>query len=443
MVTAEKTVRCVIEKFNEDQRIAFGRAYTSVIKGRPVVDNDGDLVEVAELEKAAQAFASQRAIKVTHRGRQTGELVESLVTSPDKARAMGLPADSDVAWWVGVRIDDGDAWAAVKRRELREFSFGGDGVRTEIPRPENAHVSPDAPAETYRLHDLELKELSLVPLGAGEDVPIMVIKTKKEKKEVTKKKLTAEDVRKLFSKAGIDLSSLGKEMIDPEQLAAQLQPLQGVMETVASLVDGAHAAGMQAGSGSEGGDKNLPNNSDDPETDPKKTEDDDDPDKKGGDMPDAMKQRLAALEKELETSKARQAALEARAEREEALGKVRDRWGSLPLPEDALVAIQAAATTVEKSSGSTAEIVLPRATMDKLLKALDSVGGLLKESEAFKTVGSRKPGRAPGQEGALKELDDRVSKLMKDEPKITQARAMHKIFMADPDLAARVEGRKE
>lgn len=123
-VDAEK--RFTISKVNEDQRLVFGWASVSVSKdGTQLEDLQGDVIDPADLENAAYDFMLySRGVDEMHRGRVKGQMVESLVVTPDKLAAMGLEAKNAprAAWWVGFKLDP-DAFAKVKSGDYKMFSI--------------------------------------------------------------------------------------------------------------------------------------------------------------------------------------------------------------------------------------------------------------------------------------------------------------------------------
>lgn len=114
----------------EDQRLII--AWASVIErdGREVVDRQGDIIGRAELEAAAEEFArGPRTLKLAHDGDPIGEIVQSLVWSPETAAAVGVEWNGVTGWLVVARVTDDEAWRAVKSGELRALSIGGVGRR--------------------------------------------------------------------------------------------------------------------------------------------------------------------------------------------------------------------------------------------------------------------------------------------------------------------------
>lgn len=130
-----------ISKTDEDQRLVFGWAYQTHDKdGNLIIDKSGEYVEDPdELERAAYNFViKSRAQGDMHKRSMANEqipvgtMVESMVFTPEKIEKMGLPKGAlPTGWWTGFRVNDDDAWAAVKRGERKSFSIHGKAVRKE------------------------------------------------------------------------------------------------------------------------------------------------------------------------------------------------------------------------------------------------------------------------------------------------------------------------
>jgi hypothetical protein len=124
-------------KVDTDKRLAFGWASVSKINGSPVVDKQGDYIDLDDLEEAAYNYV--RASRVggdMHRRKnwvdsphQVSDMVESFVITDDKVKAMNLPESTPRGWWVGYKIHDGEAWDLVKKGERTGFSIHGKGIR--------------------------------------------------------------------------------------------------------------------------------------------------------------------------------------------------------------------------------------------------------------------------------------------------------------------------
>lgn len=128
------------EKFSEEQQIAFGLA--SVVhdtSGEPLTDLHGDVLDPISLEKSVYAFMhDSREGDFMHVRRDIGEVIESMVITPEKMAVLGkalgveMPADVPVAWWIGMKIHDPTTWSLVKSGALPMFSITGTGERMAI-----------------------------------------------------------------------------------------------------------------------------------------------------------------------------------------------------------------------------------------------------------------------------------------------------------------------
>jgi hypothetical protein len=124
-------VTAQITKVHDDQQLVYG--WASVIEnpdGTPHIDQQGDVLDEAELMKAAHAFMNVRELGESHRTvTGLGKIVESLVVTKALKTALNLPASTPTGWLIGVRVESPDVWARVKAGELTAFSIGGTGVR--------------------------------------------------------------------------------------------------------------------------------------------------------------------------------------------------------------------------------------------------------------------------------------------------------------------------
>ncbi len=124
-----------IRKQNEDKHIAFGWAYQCVSKtGEQMVDHSGDIVDVAEIEKAAYKFVKlYREGSDNHERGGVGVVIESMVFTKEKAEALGIPPGvMPEGWWVGFEVTDEDVWKKIKTGEYSMFSIEGTASRVQI-----------------------------------------------------------------------------------------------------------------------------------------------------------------------------------------------------------------------------------------------------------------------------------------------------------------------
>ena len=123
-----------VAKLDEDKHEVYGWASVSVKDGdRLLVDYDDEVIEPAELERAAHEYVMESGLaNEMHAGEPVGKLIESLVVTPDKLEAMGLTRKSapKVGWWIGVKVHP-DSFAKVKTGQYRMFSIEGSADRVE------------------------------------------------------------------------------------------------------------------------------------------------------------------------------------------------------------------------------------------------------------------------------------------------------------------------
>lgn len=130
--------RVEISKVDVEQRIAFGWANVAVDKDGDTVQHwSGENVDLADLEKAAYTFVLHyRAGGEMHAGPPVAELVESFIVTPEKLAKMGLKGDAlPGGWWIGLRINDPDAWEGVKSGKYKMFSIQGTATKVPVPEP--------------------------------------------------------------------------------------------------------------------------------------------------------------------------------------------------------------------------------------------------------------------------------------------------------------------
>lgn len=124
-----------ITKVDDDQRLVFGWFNISVRKdGKLVQDLHQDMIEPHVLEDAAYGFVlDYRQGGEMHVGKSKATLVESMVVTPEKLEAMGLPRDAlPTGWWGGFKVHDDEVFAKVKSGEYAMFSIEGVAEREEV-----------------------------------------------------------------------------------------------------------------------------------------------------------------------------------------------------------------------------------------------------------------------------------------------------------------------
>lgn len=130
-----------IQKSDKDKRLAFGWANVAIRKdGEQIIDYQGDMFDPEDLEEAAYKYvlnfgdAGEEHIPFL---RKKAKMVESVVFTKEKLRAMGLPEDAlPQGWWIGFKVFDDDTWEKIKNGTYKMFSIEGTGIREKVPDEE-------------------------------------------------------------------------------------------------------------------------------------------------------------------------------------------------------------------------------------------------------------------------------------------------------------------
>jgi 2'-5' RNA ligase len=111
---------------NDEEQIVYG-----VVMHPGVYDSQGDVVDAAEIEKAAHRYlAESRLHDVQHAEEQVEAVpVESFIAPCDMEYA-GRPVLKG-SWVMAVHVADADVWGQVAKGELTGFSIGGTAERNE------------------------------------------------------------------------------------------------------------------------------------------------------------------------------------------------------------------------------------------------------------------------------------------------------------------------
>jgi len=141
-------------KTDEDQCLVFGFANVSISKrtavaegGEQFFDLQEDSIPPADLEAAAYEHVLEfREADDDHKGPATGQLVESIIFTPDKLEKFaadpvtGEVNQEDLAvlkrlfpcrWWVGYKMNKA-SFDMVKSGKFTMFSIAGEADREEV-----------------------------------------------------------------------------------------------------------------------------------------------------------------------------------------------------------------------------------------------------------------------------------------------------------------------
>lgn len=126
------TLPMEIRKIDPDKQLIFGWASVVEKDGKLIVDKQGDIIPVEELETAAYEYVvSSRDGGDMHVQRGVADLVESMVFTLEKQKVLGIDL-GQVGWWTGFKVSDSGLWEAHKRGERPEFSIGGAAIPVEV-----------------------------------------------------------------------------------------------------------------------------------------------------------------------------------------------------------------------------------------------------------------------------------------------------------------------
>lgn len=162
-------------KVDEDKRQVFGWCSISKKNGVEVVDLQGDHIPIEEIEKSAYAYMLEsrkagnqhaRVYDQMHDApRHVGDIIESVIYTPEKIEKMGLPEDFTQGWWLGMQIHDEDTWGQIKRGERTSFSIHGKGRREEISKHES--IQQRVVDRKEQVKDITLGAAGATAAGAG------------------------------------------------------------------------------------------------------------------------------------------------------------------------------------------------------------------------------------------------------------------------------------
>ncbi len=123
-----------VTKSDDDRRLAFGWASVSMrVDGELIEDFQKDIVEPEVLENSAYNFVEfYREGGEMHERGGAAVLVESVVFTEEKMKAMGIPEGTlPVGWWIGFKVTDQEVWERVKDGTYPMFSVEGTAQRIE------------------------------------------------------------------------------------------------------------------------------------------------------------------------------------------------------------------------------------------------------------------------------------------------------------------------
>lgn len=127
------TKRVGITKTDDSQQRVFGWSTVSEVGGVLTEDLQNDVIEPAVLEEAVYDFLlHSRQSGEMHTGIGKGQIIESVVFTPEKLQAMGFECEPFTKHWIGVQFEDPEVYKRCRSGEYTGFSIQGTGVREAV-----------------------------------------------------------------------------------------------------------------------------------------------------------------------------------------------------------------------------------------------------------------------------------------------------------------------
>lgn len=117
------------------EQLVSGWASVAVAKdGSLPLDWQDDIITPETLEKAAVNFMLEhRDSGELHKGEGIGTVVESIVFTKEKQKALGIPEGNvPEGWFITVKVRDAEVFAKVKKGTYKMFSIQGKSKRRKI-----------------------------------------------------------------------------------------------------------------------------------------------------------------------------------------------------------------------------------------------------------------------------------------------------------------------
>lgn len=121
-----------VTKIDSDKQLVFGWVTLSEVNGETVVDKQGDVISESAMEDMAHNYVlTCRTAGEMHEKVGVGKLVESIVFTKEKQKALGIDLGKS-GWWCGFQVTDKEVWKKVKDGTYSAFSIHGKGLREKI-----------------------------------------------------------------------------------------------------------------------------------------------------------------------------------------------------------------------------------------------------------------------------------------------------------------------
>lgn len=123
---------------DNEQHLLFGWAYVAKDKdGKQLVDHSGEFIKeenFEDLENATYLFnIAYRDADIRHDCVAKGQLVESIVMTKEKQKAMGIPEGIvPLGVWMGYFFEKDEDWNEISKMESPMFSLYGSAIKEEV-----------------------------------------------------------------------------------------------------------------------------------------------------------------------------------------------------------------------------------------------------------------------------------------------------------------------
>lgn len=188
-------------KLDDEKRVATG--WVSVVEdadGNQIVDSDGHLIPIEELEKAVHAAFAESGGRGKggdlHETQGLLDVVESFVVTAEKREALEL-GKGPAGWVASFRVNDDEVWSNIKAGSRPELSLRGSGRGVPLQKQWTSLTKADEPILITDIQLNKLEWFSTVDRGASGDNDhrprIVLWKRAQLKKQEPKMPMTLEE----------------------------------------------------------------------------------------------------------------------------------------------------------------------------------------------------------------------------------------------------------
>ena len=137
MTDASVTLRGAFIAKSASTRRVTGWASVVTKNGVPVIDRQGDIMDMDNLRDTVEKFLdSERTGGYMHerlpdgKTRRIGKIVDSFIIDEAVAKALKMDTDQE-GWIISIKVEDDVIWKKVENGEIAGFSISGYGVSVD------------------------------------------------------------------------------------------------------------------------------------------------------------------------------------------------------------------------------------------------------------------------------------------------------------------------